>query len=242
MPIGHLVDLSNAYPVLIGIHMLGNDVHRDFCKIEIRTDAGGGRDPGFMQDIPYHRHCQFIRRHFVGGQILRDVNENLIYGVDNDVFLCHVLQIDPVDFGGDLHVSSHPGRRYEVVQFHRRVRGQNLRVEGFVLELSFPVSNAPAVVPQPFRVDFLDLLDDLKQSRASGDTLRFQGRRNRQTYGFLRPAHIRNDQICGERIEFPVSAFAGGIVGFQIYRNIDMIVFHAYAFTSTNHLPGLPEK
>ena len=82
-----------------------------------------------------------------------------------------------------------------------------------VLRAGFPTADRR---PQPFGVDLLHLLLDLKQPGPAGDTKGLQGRRHRQTDGGIRPAGVRYHQVGGQRVQPPVDGLAGGVVGLEI--------------------------
>ena len=52
----HLIKLCNTDTVLISRNVLCNDIHSDFGKIEVRSDAGSRGDTGLIQYLPNHSH------------------------------------------------------------------------------------------------------------------------------------------------------------------------------------------
>ena len=82
--------------------------------------------------------------------------------------------------------------------------------------ISLDRSGAYASV-QAFPIDLFHSLDHFKKPGTSRNFLRFQGRRNSQTYGFLRPAFIRYDEIGGQRIQMAFDAFHAGIEALGVY-------------------------
>ena len=86
--------------------MLGNDVHCDLAKIQIRTDADRRGDAGALQNIADHPHGKLPCRHLIGFQIVRDINEALINAVYMDVLRRHMLQVYPIDMCRVVHVYS----------------------------------------------------------------------------------------------------------------------------------------
>ena len=58
--IGHFIELRNAYSVLIGIGMLGNDVHGHFRQIKVGPDACRGGNPRRSQYVADHPHSKVM--------------------------------------------------------------------------------------------------------------------------------------------------------------------------------------
>ena len=52
----------------------------------------------------------------------------------------------------------------------------------------------------PSGVSFLDALLDLKQPPATGDTIALERGCNCKADGLVRPALIRNDEVCVQRV------------------------------------------
>ena len=77
----------------------------------------------------------------------------------------------------------------------RRIFGKFIFIAGDTCKV------ASVVVPQSFGIDRLHLGIHIKKTGPPGYSVCFQGRRNSQTDGLLRPAFIRNHQMCLERIQ-----------------------------------------
>ena len=82
----------------------------------------------------------------------------------------------------------------------------------------------------PLCIDLPDTMYYLKQSRPPGDTVSFQGRRNGKADSFLRPADIRDHQICGEWVQAALDTFNAGVKTFRVNTKICSVV-------QSNHPP-----
>ena len=87
------------------------DIHCHLGQIEIGANASGSGDSGGVQDIPDHGHSQFPCGHFVERQVMGDIDEHLIDGIDMDVIRGDILEIDMVNSGAVVHIEPHTGRR-----------------------------------------------------------------------------------------------------------------------------------
>ena len=119
-----------------------------------------------------------------------------------------------IDLAADFDIPGHLRRRSHVV--HGQCRGglQRLCVaggagKGMVRRGLLTVG-----------IDVTHLLNDLKQTGASGDAIGLQGRGHSQTDGLLRAAHVGYHQIRGHGIQAALHAFHGGVKGFQVNGNI----------------------
>ena len=129
------------------------------------SDPYRGGDARCFQDIPDDGHGHHmgrmhraavpfglvLRLFFIELQIRGTVDEDLIDGVDMDIFRSRVAQVDGVDSGGDTLIFRHAGDRSLVVD----------------------LCVVPALVPA-------DRLLCLKQAGAAGNTDGFQGRTDSQ--------------------------------------------------------------
>ena len=66
-------------------------VHRDLCKVQIRSDPRSRRNSGFFLHIPDHPCRQLMRRHMVCLKIGRQVDKDLIDRIGMDIFRCHIF-------------------------------------------------------------------------------------------------------------------------------------------------------
>ena len=88
---------------------------------------------------------------------------------------------------------------------------------------------------QPFLVDRLDALDDLKQTRASGHTVCLERRGDGQTDRLLRPALIRHDEVGGQRVQAPLYALHARIEALGVDGHVlPHLLAHALDLLSSN--------
>ena len=118
LTIGLLIELCNAYPVLICRGFFRHDVHGDLGEVQICADADGGRDAGSLQHLPDHG-----ARHDVSGaymlpfglflktvEITGAVDEGLVDAVDMDILRRNIVQINGKNERGDPLVLRHARR------------------------------------------------------------------------------------------------------------------------------------
>ena len=177
--------------------MLGHNVHGGLGQIQVGADARRGRDAGGVKDLPDHGGHQLVGRHAVEREIVRQVDENLVDGIDVDVLGRHILEIDLVDAGAVLDVGRHAGRRNDVAQFQRQVFLQGGGVKAGGGKRPFSVRPAHGLVGadgigQTLAVDLPDFLHHLKQPRAARNAAGFQAGRHRQADGLFAAGHIRH--------------------------------------------------
>src|SRR5574344_772516 len=116
----HFVQFGNAHPVLVCRCFLCHYIHGHLAKIEVRPDTRRSRDACLLQHVAYHRHSHFVGCQFHHIQIIRDVHQHFVNGVDVYVLRRHILQIDAIDLGAHLNVTCHARHGHDVV--HRPVR------------------------------------------------------------------------------------------------------------------------
>jgi len=190
----HLIQLRNADAVLVGGDVLRHNVHCHFAEEKIRTDPGGCCDAGCLKYVEDDLHGEVMCRELVGIQVVRHVHEHLVDGVDYDVLRRNVLEIDLIDAGAVLHVVRHPRRRDDEVNRQRRVCLQ-LREE-----VRCAVQSVSRCVVLPSGIRFLHPLLDFKQPPASGDAVALEGGRDGKADGLVRPAFVRDNKVCVQRI------------------------------------------
>ena len=75
-------------------------------------------------------------------------------------------------------------------------------------------------ISEPPRIDFPDSLYTLAQSGPAGESVCFQGRRDREADGFFRPAAVRDNQMRGQGIQLSVRQFHTGVERLEVDGNI----------------------
>ena len=76
---------------------------------------------------------------------------------------------------------------------------------------------------EPLLIDLLDSLYHLKQARSSGNAVLLQRGGYGEADGLFGAREICDDEICGQRIVFPVGALDTGVEALEVYRYIDFI-------------------
>ena len=76
--VAHFIKFGDAYPVFVGRHMFGDDVHSNLAQKQVGTDAGRCRNAGFRQHITDHRDCQIVYAFAVERKIVGGIDEHLI--------------------------------------------------------------------------------------------------------------------------------------------------------------------
>ena len=165
--VAHLVQLRDAHPVLVGLGVLGADVHGHLRQVEVGAHAPGGGDAHGALDVQNHPGGQLLGGEAVGVQVTGHVHEHLVDGVDMDVLRGHIFKIDLVDLCTVLHVQGHPGRGHDIVQAHGGISPDLGVVPRTVGEL--PAGGLPAAL----LVDLLHPLDHLEQPGPAGNTIGF---------------------------------------------------------------------
>ena len=174
--------------------MFGDNIHRHFAEVEVCANSRSCRDTACREDIQNDLHGKVMGRQLVGGEVVGDIHEHLVDGVDDDVLRCDILHVNLIDAGAVLHVVCHSRRRND------KVNG-----EGWVLlqlgeEIRRAFQLSPRRVMLPSGVCFLDALLDFKQPPAPGNAVTFERGCDRKADGLVRPALICNDEVCVQRV------------------------------------------
>ena len=101
--------------------MLGDYIHRHFAEVEVCANSRSCRDTGCREDIENDRHGKVMGRQLVGGEVVSDIHEHLVDGVDDNVLWRNILHVNLIDAGAVLHVVSHARRRDDKVNGEGRV-------------------------------------------------------------------------------------------------------------------------
>ena len=96
--------------------VLRRDVECDFRKIQIRPDAARCWQPETLLNFAEQESRHFVRRLVVELRVARDVDEGFIDGVNENIVLAKVVEIDAVDFGGVVEIQLHPWCRHDVAE------------------------------------------------------------------------------------------------------------------------------
>ena len=127
-PVTFLVQLRYPHSVFVCRHVFCHDIHCHLAQIQIRANAAGGSDARFFQYVLDHSSAQLPGCQLVGFQISRHIHEYLVDGIDMDILLCYIFQINVINPGAVLHIELHPGHRGNVSQFQCRIVFQLLTV------------------------------------------------------------------------------------------------------------------
>ena len=116
------VELGNAHPVPVRRGFFGDNVHGHLGQVKIGPNADRGRDAGGFQDIADERHGQIVRGAVIEVQVGCGVDKALIDGIDVDVLLGNIAQIDTVDFGRCVQIELHARRGNDVFDVRAAAR------------------------------------------------------------------------------------------------------------------------
>ena len=208
--VAHLVEFGNAYAILVGWNMLGDDIHRHLAEVEVGADARRGGDASRLQHLPDHGHCQLVGGHLIRLQVIGDVGEDFVDGIDVDVLGSDVLQVDAVNLTAHLDVFRHPWCGSDVVSFPVGMGGQLSGKIRLPREWFEADGLAPLVVHLPH------FLYHFEQPRASTQTVSLQRGRDGQTNGLLRAAHVRHDKVSRQRVESSGDTFHRTVEALQV--------------------------
>ena len=228
LPVLHFIQLRDPYAVLVRLDMLGDDIHGDFGQIHVRADAGGGGDPGGVEDFLNHGHRQLMSRHAIGLQISGDVQKAFIDGIHMDVFGADVLHVDTENPRAVFLIQLHLRRGGEIRHLEVRVGGERRGIDGRGCEGVLPVFillNMPGAdaIAQALCVDLLYPLDNLEKPCPAGNPVGLETGGHGQTDRFLRTAVIRHNQVGGQRVKVTLHAFDGSVETFQINGDIGSV-------------------
>ena len=217
LPILHLVQLRDAHAVLVRLGFLRDDVHGDLGQVQIRADASRRRDARVVQHVADHGHGELVCGHAVGAQIVGHVDEDLVDGVDEDVFRRDVFEVGRVDAAAVFLVQPHLRRRDDVGDFQRGVALQGFVVEGCARKLIPPglrvATDGPRAdaIVQSLPVGATHLLDHLEQAGPPRHAACLQRGGDREADRLFRSALVRHDQIGGQRIQVALHALDAGV-------------------------------
>ena len=208
LAIAQFIQLCHTYPVRIGFHALGNDVHGDLCQVEVRPDAGGRGNAGLLQHLPDEAQGKVVCGDMQGVQIARRVDEHLVDGVDVDVRRRNMPQIDLIDAHAVCDVECHARRGNVVGDAEVRRCGELCRIRCLTREPVLRRTVFPLGVCVPHGTD------DLKEARTAADAVHFERRGYGKADRFRRAAFVCDDEMRRQRIQTALDAFHRGIEGF----------------------------
>ena len=163
------------------------------------------------QHLMYHQPGKVVGGDVPGFEIVGNVHEHLVYGIDMYILRGHEAGIYVIYPGAVLHIFGHPGLCYDIVQLQLRVRRQLPGAEG-------AAAKAPALQPSPAAgVLRLHLLHHLKKPGTARDAQGLQGGGHRQADGLFRAAAVRNHQVRVQRVQSPLRALHRGVKRLQVY-------------------------
>jgi len=90
-PVTHLIQFCDTHSVRVRFDVLCHNIHRDLCKVQIRSDPRSRRNSGFFLHIPDHPCRQLMRRHMVCLKIGSQVDKDLIDRIGMDIFRCYIF-------------------------------------------------------------------------------------------------------------------------------------------------------
>ena len=200
LPVGHLVQLCNADPLPVRLHMLGHNVHSHLAQVQVGAHPGGGRDAGMVQHLTNQHFRKAPAVHIVDFQIGGGVDEYLVNGIDMDILRRHEFQIELVDLGADTHIPGHLGRGHNIVHLPIPVLLQKCGIPAFASE-----GAAGGLAPAQ-GIHLRHLLHHLKKPGPPRNAIGLQGGGHRQADGFLRPPGVCHHQIGAQRVQLPLHA------------------------------------
>ena len=241
--VGHFVKLCNPHAVFIGGNFFSNDVHSDFAKIQIRTNARRGGNPRRGKNVPDYRHCKLSGGHFVGLEIGRNVHKNLVDRVHHNIFGSDIFKIYLVNFRAVVHIMRHSGRRDNIVNGKCGV-GLYFAVKiGFFGKFKLVIPRRFSVIVKTLCVHCFYSLHYFKKSCPARNTVLLQGRRYRKAYGLFCAALVGYHKVCVKRVKSAFHALDRGVEAFQVDCNI--LAFHIpapFRTISKNIIPISEEK
>ena len=83
---------------------LRGDVQRNFCEIQVCSDADSRGYVQLIGDLIHNKLCEFFWRHSVCVQITRNVDERFVDRVHMNVGTFEVFEIQTVDIGGIFNI------------------------------------------------------------------------------------------------------------------------------------------
>ena len=168
LPVGVFIQFCNPDTILISGDVLCNNVHGNLRQVQVCSDARRSRDTGLEQDLPDHSDRQLMSGHVIGVQIGGDIQKALVNAVHNDVIGAYIFHVDGNNLCADLLVQLHPGWSDIIRQFQGKVSFQRRCVERGTAEMILVVLGGflhaaePDRIPQPFLINLLDSLNNLK--------------------------------------------------------------------------------
>ena len=139
----------------------------------------------------------------------------------------------------------HLGRSNEKVQGQRRIGSEGSRIGRSSGEAPSAIGGTHGFFladgrGEAFRIDFLHLLNDLKQTGAAWNPKASERRRNGKADGLFCPGSVSHHEIGGQRIQSPLNGLKGGVVAFQIDGDVSAVCIgalrHSKALLSAEHL------
>ena len=96
------------------LRVLGRNVKRHLRQIQVRSDPRRSRYPRLPPHILHDRYGKLPGGHSIQAQIFRHIQKGFVDGIDMDILLRHISQINGVDIGGIFNIQLHPRRRHDI--------------------------------------------------------------------------------------------------------------------------------
>ena len=209
----HLIQLCDSHAVPVRPGPLCHDVHGDLGEEQIGADARRRRDARVVEHVAHHGHGHLVRRHAIGAQVIRHVDEHFVDGIHDDILRRNIFEVGGVDAAAVFLVEPHARGRDDIGDLQRRIlrkgfgvkgSGGELMLMGRRIALDRAGTNARA---QPLPIDRTDALNDLEQTRTPGHAVCLERRGDGQTDRLLRPAFVSHDEMGGQRVQLPFHTF-----------------------------------
>lgn len=116
LPEGLLIERADAVRRVLRLDIEGN-----LREVEVRADAAGGGEAETALDFPQQELSRFTRRPLVDHAIACEIDEGLVDGIDKDILLAEIVQVEAVDLSGVVEIELHARRGRDVVQMRRNL-------------------------------------------------------------------------------------------------------------------------
>ena len=114
--------------------MFGNDVHGDFCEIEIFADTNSGGNTSVSQNILNDGASELMGGHLIGLKITGNIKEGLIDRINMNISGSKILRIDTKNRGAYVNIFLHSGRgdnkrapRYFFIDLKKTITAANAK-------------------------------------------------------------------------------------------------------------------
>ena len=110
LPIIEFRKLGKTKSPSLYLQLLRQNVHRYLCKVQILPQTDRGNDSHLRIDRLHNLSRELLRAFLIHFFVRTQIDKDLIYGINMDILLRYITQINLIYSLAVLHIQRHSGR------------------------------------------------------------------------------------------------------------------------------------